>query len=114
MAAKSKASSSDNDKLMGVLSYLSFLVLIPIFAGGKSKFVKFHANQGLILLGVEVILWVVSMLLIPLIFVGLGVLSTVVWLLQIAVLVYAIIGIVNVVNGEQKQLPIIGGITLIK
>lgn len=113
MAAKSKASSSDNDKLMGVLSYLSFLVLIPIFAGGKSKFVKFHANQGLILLGIEVILWVITMTG----FFGFwlfGIPNLITWLLQIAVLVYAIIGIVNVFNGEQKQLPIIGGITLIK
>ncbi len=36
--------------VMGILCYLGILVLIPIFAAKDSKFVRFHANQGLILL----------------------------------------------------------------
>lgn len=33
----------------GILSYLGFLVLIPIFAARNSYFARFHANQGLVL-----------------------------------------------------------------
>lgn len=110
-----KKTNSDNDKLMGILAYLGILVLVPIFAGGKSKFVKFHANQGLSLLGLEIVLWILSFFIIPAILVGgLGILSMIIWVLQIGVLVLAILGIINVVNGEEKPLPIIGGITLLK
>ena len=35
-------------------------------------------------------------------------------LLEVVALVLAIIGIVNVLNGKAKELPIIGGIKLIK
>ncbi|MDO4733556.1 MAG: zinc ribbon domain-containing protein, partial [Bacillota bacterium] len=33
----------EQHKVMGVLAYLSWLVLIPIFAAPKSKFARFHA-----------------------------------------------------------------------
>ena len=104
MAAKS--SSSDNDKLMGVLAYIGILVLIPLLAGGDSKFIRFHANQGLVLfiaLIVVNILWIIPFLgwvIAPLVTLG--------------IVVLAILGIINVLNGEQKPLPLIGGITLIK
>ena len=35
---------------MAVLAYFGILVLIPILAAKESKFARFHANQGLILL----------------------------------------------------------------
>ena len=38
-----------NNKAMGILSYIGLLVLIPIFAAKDSKFARFHANQGLVL-----------------------------------------------------------------
>lgn len=43
-----KKSSTENDKLMGILAYVGILVIVPLFAGGNSKFVKYHANQGLV------------------------------------------------------------------
>lgn len=108
---------NDNDKLMGVLAYLSILVLVPIFAGGKSKFVKFHANQGLVLLLSHVALSVVYMIFISIAFATSGlslILLPLFGLVGLGLLVLAILGIINVVNGEQKPLPIIGGITLLK
>lgn len=51
------------NKAMGILSYLSLLVLIPIFAAPKSRFARFHANQGLILLILEVAVSVVFFIL---------------------------------------------------
>ncbi|MCX6804669.1 MAG: hypothetical protein NT111_01465 [Patescibacteria group bacterium] len=101
-----KKTSNENDKIMGVLAYVGILVVIPLFAGGNSKFVKYHANQGLVLFIAMVltnILWVIP-------FLG-WVAAPAVGLL---ILVLAIMGIINVVNNEMKPLPLIGGIKLIK
>ena len=45
------------NKVMGVLAYLGILVLIPIFAAKGSKFARSHANQGLILLILEIVIY---------------------------------------------------------
>ena len=103
----------ENDKLFGILSYIGILVLVPIFAAKDSRFARFHANQGLVLFLAEIAASIASSILgwIPFIRVIGTILGSVVGL---ASLVFAIIGIVNVVNGKAKELPIIGGITLIK
>ena len=105
---------------MGILSYLSLLVLIPIFAAPKSRFARFHANQGLILLILEVVVSVVFFILgfitgllgIGFISIFLGIIH---WLLNIAILALSILGIVNAAQGKAKPLPLIGSvITLLK
>ncbi|MDE6728633.1 MAG: hypothetical protein K2J80_11950 [Oscillospiraceae bacterium] len=101
-----------NDKLFGVLSYLSILVLIPLIAG-KTQFVKFHANQGLVLAIVEVVFSVLIGIFvkIPILGVIFGIVGG---LFDLICLIMAIIGIVGVVNGETKELPVIGAIKLVK
>ena len=49
----------NNNKAMAILAYLSWLVLIPLFAAKESPFARFHVNQGLCLAIVEIICWVV-------------------------------------------------------
>ena len=44
-----------DNKVMGVLSYCSFLVLIPYFSNKDSKYVEYHASQGMNLLIVNII-----------------------------------------------------------
>ena len=61
-------SEYDNDditknKAMAILSYLGILVLIPIFAAKDSKFARYHANQGLVLLITEVAYSIVNAIL---------------------------------------------------
>jgi uncharacterized membrane protein len=102
--------TSDNDKLMGVLAYLGILVIVPILAGGNSKFVKYHANQGLVNLLFAIALGVLGFVMtfaVPF-------LAMLLYLLYFVPTIFAILGIINVINGEQKPLPLIGGITLIK
>lgn len=98
-----------NDKVFGILSYIGILVLIPLMVG-KSQFSKFHANQGLILFIVEVVVLGIGMLIpgIRIVFAIIG------GVFELACLLMAILGIVNAVNGETKELPIIGSIRLIK
>lgn len=87
------------NKWMAVLAYLGILVFIPLFAAKESKFARFHVNQGLILLICSVVIYFIG--LIP----GLSVICRI---LDIAVAILAIMGIVNAVKGETKELPLVG------
>lgn len=92
-----------SNKLMGILAYLGILVFIPLLAAKNSKFARFHVNQGLILLICSVVSWFVGRLS-----------PTVAWVLNAVIFVLAIIGIVNVVKGVTKKLPLIGNIRIIQ
>lgn len=103
-----------NNKVMALLAYLGFLFLIPLLAAPNSRFARFHANQGLVLFIFEAIAGVVTGIICIIPFVGWiigGILSAAV---SIFGLVLMILGIVNAVNGQAKQLPLIGGITILK
>lgn len=106
----------EQNKVMAILSYLSFLVLVPLFAVKNSPFARYHTNQGLVLFIVEVIIGVIYNVLRWILPYGL-LWRTVGWiysLCSLGFLVLTVIGIINVVNGRKKKLPIIGDIKLIK
>ena len=88
-----------------MLSYIWILFLVPLLAAKNSKFARFHANQGLVLFICSVVLGILA---------AIPIVKYVAMLLEVVALVLAIIGIVNVLNGKAKELPIIGGIKLIK
>ena len=107
----------EQNKVMGILAYLSWLVLIPIFAAPKSKFARFHANQGLVLAITEVAWWIVQGILSAILYAiswRLGFISTILSLVNIVFLVLLIIGIMNAANGRAKELPIIGKFKILK
>jgi len=87
--------------VMAIFAYLWVLIIIPFLTDAKSDpFVKFHLKQGLMLIILEVVAWFIET--IPFIGWMLG------WILSLITLVLVIIGIMNVVNGEEKELPWIG------
>ncbi len=88
-----------------VLCYLSLLVLIPLLTRQHSPYVRFHSNQGLVLLILSAVISILNR--IP--YLGWYVIRPLGGLL---VLVLAIIGIVNTLNGQKKPLPLIGNIIL--
>lgn len=98
---------------MGILAYLSWLVLIPLIAAPKSPFARFHANQGLILAIIEIACSIVLGALSRIPAVGI-IFSILLSLLGLVFLLFSILGIVNVANGKAKELPIIGKIRLLK
>ncbi len=105
--ATMNAADIQQNKVMAILSYLSLLVLIPIFAAKNSPFAQFHAKQGLIVLiaqvAVNLLLFVPNCIfIINLIFLPIT------WLLNLAFLALMIIGIVYAAQGQAKELPIIG------
>ena len=105
-----RSSSNSNEIWMGILSYLGILALIPYFVKDQTPFVRAHAVRGINLLLLEVIVWVAVGVFsfIPLLN---DILSTVVGLASFAL---SLIGIINVANKEDKDLPFIGTIRMIK
>ncbi|MBR7185420.1 MAG: zinc-ribbon domain-containing protein [Clostridia bacterium] len=99
-APAAPAADAKDNMWMAVLAYLGILVLIPLLVepAKNSPFVRFHANQGLILL-------IVGLLsAIPVLGCVVGVFC----------LVLTIMGIINAVNGRMKELPLIGRFRLLK
>lgn len=103
----------EQNKVMAILAYLSWLVLIPIFAAKESKFARYHVNQGLVLAIVEIVNWVVFGILGKIPVLGL-IFVLIEWLISIVCFVFAILGIVNAANGKAKELPIIGKFKIFK
>lgn len=101
-SAPAKGSGVESKTLMSVLAYMGLLVLIPYFSGDAKKddFVKFHTQQGMVLLVLEVALFIVSML-IP----ALGIFGV---LIGFGILILSVLGIVNAAKNEKKELPLIG------
>jgi uncharacterized membrane protein len=107
----------EQNKVMAVLAYLGPLVLVPILAAKDSKFAKFHANQGLVLFICSIVYWIALMFISFVLYSisdYLGIFVHILRLLNIAFLVLAILGIVNAINGQAKELPVIGKIQLLK
>jgi uncharacterized membrane protein len=119
-APVSDAADIEQNKVQAILAYLGILVLIPILAAPKSKFARYHANQGLILLLTSIGICIVSGC--PLILVKMFAhgeylaccLDLVPCGFILCIPILAILGIINAVNGQTKPLPLIGGITLLK
>ena len=107
----------EKNKVMAVLAYLGPLVLVPILAAKDSKFAKFHANQGLVLFICSIVytaaLFFISFILYS-ISDYLGFIVYILRLVNVAFLVLAILGIINAINGQAKELPVIGKIQLLK
>ena len=96
----SENSKDEDNKLMGILSYIGVLCLIPLLTKKDNTFVFFHAKQGMVLFIAEVITALIAA--IPLLGWVVAPIISIIWL------ILAIIGIVNVLDGKQKELPILG------
>lgn len=110
-----EAEDIERNKVMAILAYLGWLVLIPIFAAKESKYARFHANQGLVLVIIQ-IAWAIVQGIVGSVLrsLHLGFIASLLGIVNLAFLALLIIGIVNVVNGRAKELPIIGGIKILK
>ena len=110
------------EKTLALEAYLGILVLAPIFGAKQSTFVRFHANQGLILCIISfalsllmtfnsVIIAAVDALWLSII---LGLINGLYGLVSCGVIALAVIGIINALKGKMKKLPIIGNIKILK
>ena len=89
--------------LMGVLAYVGPLIIVSYLVAKDDSFVKFHMRQGAILFAAEIIVWIIGMFMWQL------------WMIlnivDLGILILAIVGIVNVVQGAEKELPLVGGLS---
>lgn len=100
------ANDAEKNKIAGIVAYVIFF--LPLIMAPESEFAKFHANQGLLLLITAIAVQVLANI-IP--FFGWLVISPVG---NIIIFVLWVIGILNASRGLMKELPVIGGYTIIK
>jgi len=108
-----------SNKVMAVLCYI--IPLIPYLAEKNSKWVRFHAIQGMNLWLLSLIIYIPLTIIATIIafipYVGWLVsitLSLLMFALSIGVLVLDIMGIVNVCKSQAKELPVINKFKIIK
>ena len=95
----------EDNKVLAVLCYFGPLLLIPLLTRPYSQYVKYHANQGILLLLLYIATGAVGV--IPLLgwaVAALGGLFSTVLL---------ILGVIYCLNGQAKPLPIIGKYTIL-
>ncbi len=94
-----------NKKVTGIVAYITLIGWIIAFLAGDREGAKFHLNQSLVLLIIELVLGILGK--IPVIGLIAGILS-------IVTFVFWILGLVHAIKEEEKPLPIIGGIQILK
>ncbi|MBQ4118190.1 MAG: hypothetical protein IJD08_04320 [Oscillospiraceae bacterium] len=100
----------NGNKLLAAISYVWILCIVTILCAKDDVFARYHANQGLVLLIANIAAAIAGFILGFIPFVG----PIVAWVINIALFVLMILGIVNAATGKMKPLPLIGGIEIIK
>ncbi len=85
-------------KVTDVIAYISWIGWIVAFCAGDKENCKFHLNQALVIN--------IAMLVAMIPIIG--------WLWGVFVFVCWIIALIAAANGEEKKVPLLGNITLIK
>lgn len=106
----------DGWRLSAVLCYIPFLFWIPYLMSHRSPYVRFHANQGLILSVFTVLCAAVGVIGS---FLREGIVGTFAgYLIMIGIAVlwagYVIWGLVSAISGSGNVLPLIGKIRILK
>ena len=105
----STAPGSDRT-VMVVLSYLWLLALIPLLVKKDDREIQWHAKNGIVLLGAEIVCWIVfgaigfALRNTGVLGCGLGAIECVIW---IAFLVIRIMCIVKGVGGQRFRVPVV-------
>ncbi|MCR5001131.1 MAG: hypothetical protein K6A71_04975 [Lachnospiraceae bacterium] len=85
-------------KATSIIAYITWIGFIIALVAGDREGARFHINQALVIN----------------LFALLGMIPFVGWIWSIFILVCWIMGLIAAINQEEKQVPLIGGITLIK
>lgn len=94
-----------NKKTTGIVAYITLIGWIIAYLAGDKEGAKFHLNQALVILIANLCATIISK--IPVI----GILGTI---LGVVVLVLWILGIVAAIKEEEKPVPVIGEIKILK
>jgi uncharacterized membrane protein len=101
-----KDKMGDDSKLFAFLGVLLTVIGFVIAYATKKddKYVMFYAKQGLVLFLAWVVVWIVSMFLAFIPFLGM----MIVWLAELGLVILWVFGMIYSLSGEMKDIPLIG------
>ena len=103
------------NKVTAILGYIPPLFFIQLITAKDSKYARFHANQGLILLIAYVALSIVVTIFSTIFnFIHLGFLSYLLSLTEVVPVLLSVFGIVYTAKGRTRELPVIGKFRILK
>jgi uncharacterized membrane protein len=93
---------------MIALSYLWILALIPLLTKKEDPEVQWHAKNGLVLFGAEIIVYIIIQILTYVMPSGIACGVSVIWCVAwVAFLVVRIMAIMKGVNGQRFRIPMV-------
>lgn len=84
--------------MTSIVAYITWIGLLIAFLAGDKEGAKFHLNQALVI-------WIFGLL---------GIIPCIGWIWSIFVLVCWIMGLIAAINQEEKPVPLLGKIQLLK
>ena len=87
-----------DSKTTSIVAYLTWIGLIVAFCAGDKEGAKFHLNQALVIF----------------LFSLLSVIPCIGWICAVFIFICWIMGFIAAINQEEKPVPLIGGIKIIK
>lgn len=99
---ETKKSSFDfsENSIIAALSYVGPLIIIPYLTNREDPFTHFHLKQGLVLVIIEIILWVLGM--------PLFMFYPIISIVNLGLFILSIIGILNTLQRKEVALPLVG------
>ena len=85
-------------KTTSIIAYITWIGLIVAFCAGDKEGAKFHLNQALVIC----------------LFSLLAIIPCIGWIWGIFMLVCWVMGLIAAINQEEKPVPLIGGIKILK
>lgn len=82
----------------GIVAYITWIGLLIAVCAGDKEGAKFHVNQALVIF----------------LFGLLGIIPCIGWIWEVFIFVCWIMGLIAAVNEEEKPVPLIGGIQILK
>ena len=106
-------------KITACFSYLFWFTVIPMVYSSESKFIKYHANQGLVLAIAETIFLIITVIVSKILWIWSRSTSLLVETMLIMIFIgvfgiLSVIGIIHVILGKEKPIPTFGHIKLWK
>ncbi|HOX21769.1 MAG TPA: hypothetical protein PKZ02_02235 [Candidatus Paceibacterota bacterium] len=97
-----------NKNVMAAIAYVLFF--IPLLTDDKKDpYVKYHVKQGLALLVLGVIVWIINSILYQIFpYYSWYIARMISWILNLGVFVLFVIGVMNALGNKEKPLPLIG------
>lgn len=96
---------SIDKKTTGIIAYLTIIGWIVAFLGGDKEGAKFHLNQALVVHLAFLVLWILGFVPIIRIFL---------WIIRIAVFACGVLGIVYAFQEQDKEVPLLGIVKILK